>query len=105
VWGLAGALAAATATFAPPCTIYFAAFRLIHRFQEAHWQRVLQSALIPVTTGLIIASGIVMAQAAGITWAAIAVTGAAAVVMLTTRLNPLWLLAAGGALGGLGFLV
>jgi hypothetical protein len=25
--------------------------------------------------------------------------------MLTTRLNPLWLLAAGGALGGLGFLV
>jgi hypothetical protein len=47
-----------------------------------------------VTTGLIIASGIVMAQAAGITWAAIAVTGAAAVVMLTTRLNPL--LALGG---------
>jgi chromate transporter len=105
VWGLAGALAAATATFAPPCAIYFAAFRLMHRFQEAHWQRVLRSALGPVTTGLIIASGIVMAQAAGITWAALAVTGAAAVVMLTTRLNPLWLLAAGGALGGLGFLV
>ena len=38
---------------------------LMHRFQEAHWQRVLRSALIPVTTGLIIASGIVMAQAAG----------------------------------------
>jgi len=105
VWGLAGALAAATATFAPPCAIYFAAFRLIRRFQEAHWQSVLRSALIPVTTGLIIASGIVMAQAAGITWAAIAVTGAAAVFMLTTRLNPLWLLAAGGALGGLGLLV
>ena len=47
----------------------------------------------------------VMAQAAGITWAAIAVTGATAIVMLTTRLNPLWLLAAGGVLGGLGFLV
>ena len=66
VWGLAGALAAATATFAPPCAIYFAAFHLMHRFQEAHWQRVIRSALIPVTTGLIIASGIVMAQAAGI---------------------------------------
>ena len=103
--GLAGALAAATATFAPPCAIYFAAFRLIRRFQEAHWQSVLRSALIPVTTGLIIASGIVMAQAAGITWAAIAVTGAAAAFMLTTHLNPLWLLAAGGLLGGLGFLV
>ena len=105
VWGLAGALAASTATFAPPCAIYFAAYRLMHRFQEAHWQRVLRSALIPVTTGLIIASGVVMAQAAAVTWGALAVTGAAAVVMLMTRLNPLWLLAAGGALGGLGFLV
>ena len=73
-------------------------------FREAHWQRVLRSALIPVTTGLIIASGIVMAQAADVTWGAFAMTGAAAVVMLTTRLNPLWLLAAGGALGGLGLL-
>jgi chromate transporter len=105
VSGLAGALAASTATFAPPCAMYFAAFRLMRRFQEAHWQRVLRSALIPVTTGLIIASGIVMAQAAGITWTAVAVTGAAVVAMLTTRLNPLWLLAAGGALGGLGLLV
>jgi len=77
----------------------------MRRFQEARWQRVLRSALIPVTTGLIIASGIVMAQAAGVTWGTIAVTGAATVVMLTTRLNPLWLLAAGGALGGLDFLV
>jgi chromate transporter len=65
---------------------------------------VLRSALVPVTTGLIIASGIVMAQAADVTWRAIAVTGATAVAMLTTRLNPLWLLTAGGALGGLGFL-
>ena len=105
VWGLAGALAASTATFAPPCAIYFSAFRLMDRFHEAHWQRALRSALIPVTTGLIIAGGIVMAQAADVTWGAFATTGAAAVVMLTTRLNPLWLLAAGGALGGLGFLV
>jgi chromate transporter len=104
VWGLTGALAASTATFAPPCAIYFTAFRLMHSVREAHWQRVLRSALIPVTTGLIIASGIVMAEAAGITWAAIAVTGAAAIVLLTTRLNPIWLLAAGSALGGLGLL-
>ena len=45
-----------------------------------------------------------MAQAAGITWVAVAVTGGAAVIMLTTRLNPLWLLAVGGVLGGFGLL-
>jgi len=32
VSGLAGALAASTATFAPPCAIYFAGFRLMRRF-------------------------------------------------------------------------
>jgi chromate transporter len=75
----------------------------MRRFQEARCQRVLRSALIPATTGLIIASGLVDGSGADITWAAIVVTSAAAIVMLTTRLNPLWLLAAGGVLGGLGF--
>ena len=36
--------------------------------------------------------------------ASAAVTVAAAVLMLRTRINPLWLLCAGGALGGLGLL-
>jgi chromate transporter len=44
----------------------------------------------------------VMAQAAAAGWVAMAVTAAAALAMLTTRINPLWLLAAGGVLGGLG---
>ena len=34
VSGLAGTFAAATATFAPPCAMYFAAFRLMHRFRK-----------------------------------------------------------------------
>ena len=37
-------------------------------------------------------------------WQAAAVTVAAAVLMLATRINPLWLLLAGGVLGGLGWL-
>jgi hypothetical protein len=37
-------------------------------------------------------------------WATLAVTAAAIALMLLTRLNPLWLVAAGGALGGLGVL-
>jgi chromate transporter len=53
---------------------------------------------VPVITGLVIASGIVMARAADADWQA------AAVLMLATRLNPLWLLLAGGVLGGLGVL-
>jgi chromate transporter len=44
------------------------------------------------------------AQAADTGWWTAAVTIAAAVIMLGIRLNPMWLLLAGGALGGLGLL-
>jgi chromate transporter len=37
-------------------------------------------------------------------WRADIVTVAAAAVMLVTRLNPMWMLVIGGALGGLGIL-
>jgi chromate transporter len=60
--------------------------------------------LVPVTMGLVIASGMVMARAADTGWQAAVLTIAAAVITLATRLNPMWLLLAGGALGGLGFL-
>ena len=104
VFGLPGALASATATFAPPCAMYYGAFRLWHRFRAARWQHSVRAGLAPVTIGLIVASGVVMARAADRGWAAASLTIAAAVVMLTTRLNPLWLLVAGGVLGGLGAL-
>jgi chromate transporter len=104
VWGFSGALAGATATFAPPCAIYYAAFRLWNRFRDARWQRSVRAGLAPVTVGLIMASGIVMARAADTGWPAGVPTIAAAVVLLLTRLNPIWLLAAGGLLGGLGAL-
>ncbi len=104
VWGIPGAIASAVATFAPPCTMYYVAYRLWDRFRDAPWQRVVRNGLVPVTTGLVVASGVVMARAADAEWQAAAVTVAAAVLMLRTRLNPFWMLLTAGALGGLGLL-
>ena len=103
VWGLPGAIVSSIATFAPPCATYFGAYRLWSRFREAPWHRVVRNGLVPVTAGLVIAGGIVMARATDTGWRAAAVT-AAAVLMLRTRFNPLWMLLAGGTLGGLGLL-
>src|SRR5882762_1841744 len=64
VWGLPGAIASAFATFGPPCTMYFASYRLWDRFREAPWHRIVRLGLVPVTMGLVIASGMVMARAA-----------------------------------------
>lgn len=104
VWGFPGAVTSAFVTFGPPCLMYFAAYRVWDRFRDAPLQRVVRLGLVPVVMGLVIASGAVMAHAADASWRAVAVTIAAAGIMLATRLNPLWLIFVGGALGGLGLL-
>jgi chromate transporter len=102
VAGIAGGLAGAGATAVPACTLYYCGYRLWNRFRGAAWQRVARASLVPLTCGLIVAGGAVMAQTADRSWVAVAITGAAAALLLTTRLNPLWTLGAAGLLGALG---
>jgi chromate transporter len=104
VGGIPGAVASAIATFGPPCAMYFLAYRLWDRFRDMPWQRMVRRGLAPLTIGLVIAGGFVMARAANAGWASAGITVAAAALMLRTRINPLWILAAGGAVGGLGVL-
>jgi chromate transporter len=87
----------------PPCALAYTAFGFWDRFRDAAWQRRIRRGLAPVTIGLIIAGGYVMART-GSGWASLVVTVAAVGLMLATRINPLWLVASGGALGALGLL-
>jgi chromate transporter len=102
VGGLTGALASAVATCGPSSAVAFVAFRLSHRFRDASWQRIVRRGLVPVTVAIVIASGYVLARAADNGWQAAAITGAAAGLILGTRISPLWILVTAGAIGGLG---
>ena len=104
VGGRAGALACAVATCGPSSAVAFVAFRLSHRFRDASWQRIVRRGLVPVTVGIVIASGYVLARAADNGWQAAAITGAAAGLILGTRISPLWILVTAGAIGGLGLI-
>jgi chromate transporter len=104
VGGIAGAIASAVATFGPPCAMYYLSYRLWDRFRDMPWQRIVRRALAPLTIGLVIASGYVMARAGDVAWPSVAITAAAVAALLRTRLSPLWILIAGGALGALGLL-
>lgn len=104
IGGLPTAIAGGLATFGPSCAVSFTAFRLWDRFRDSAWQRIVRRGLAPVTIGLVIAGGYVMARAGDPGWPNLAVATIAAVLLPTTRINPLWLVAAGGALGGLGLL-
>ena len=103
VGGFPGAIGSALAIFAPPCAMYYVAYRLWDRFRDKPWQTIVRRGLAPLTIGLVISGGVVMAGAADAGWRGIVLTIAAAALMTGTRLNPLWMLAAGGVAGGLGF--
>jgi len=104
VGGLPLAMASACATFVPPCVIAYTVFRWWDRFRDTAWQGLVRRGLTPVTIGLVIAGGYVMARAGDAGWLSLALTAAAAVLLLTTRLNPFWMLGAGAALGAIGAL-
>ena len=104
VGGIPGAIISAFATFGPPCLMYYTSYRLWDRFRDRPWQQMVRRGLAPLTIGLVIAGGYVMAGAADNNWQSAAVTAAAVALMLATRINPLWILLMGGILGGLDLL-
>jgi chromate transporter len=65
-----GGLAGAIAIFVPPSVMYYTAYGLWDRFRDKPWQMIVRRGLAPVTFGLVIAGGIVMARAAGGGWGA-----------------------------------
>ncbi len=70
------------------------------RFRITPWQRIVRRGHAPLTVGLVIGGGYVMARSAAFEWQSVAI--AAAALILGTRLNPLSILTVGGVLGGGG---
>jgi len=101
--GLAGALVATLAMCGPTCVLTFYVSRIFDRFKDAEWRIVTQAGLVPVSVGLFAAGVFVIARAADHTLVAAAITLATAAVAYFMRVNPLWMFAAAGALGYLGF--
>jgi chromate transporter len=103
VAGVAGALAATLSMCVPTAVLAYWVSRLLTRSSHARWPAVIQAALVPLSIGLMGASGLVLALTSDRTWPAGLVTAAVGVLAFATRLNPLWLLLAGGVLGFAGF--
>jgi chromate transporter len=104
VAGLAGALAATGALIAPCAVLTWIAAGVWHRFRDRPWRLVVQAGLMPVTAGLVVAAAIVLSMATAVSLGHAILTAVGAALLVTTRLHPLWLLAAGAALGAAGIL-
>ena len=104
VAGVAGALVATLSMCVPTAMLAYYVSRLLKRSSDARWPALIQAALVPLSIGLMGASGFILARTSDRTMAAALVTAGAAVLASVTRLNPLWMLLAGGCLGFAGLI-
>jgi chromate transporter len=102
VAGIVGALIATVGMCGPTTVLAYYVSRFMARSKHATWPALLQAALVPLSIGLMSASGLILVETSDRSWLAVLVTAVAAVVAFATRLNPLWLLVAGGFLGFAG---
>ena len=102
VAGVAGALAATLAMCGPTAILAYYVSGLLQRSSHSRWPAIIQGALVPLSIGLMAASCLILARTADQSWMAVLITVIAAALAFATRLNPIWMLAAGGILGFAG---
>jgi chromate transporter len=101
VAGLTGALVALAAMCGPAAVLAWFVSDLWDRFKDSPWRLAIQRAIAPIVVAMILSGGVVLATPdATIDWRLWLIAGATAVGILATKVNPLWFLVAGGAIGG-----
>ena len=103
VMGVAGAVVTTGAICGPSCVFAFWVGRVWDRFKDAPWRIIVQRALLPVSIGMIASTAFLIVQSADKSWGAAAITAATAATTYFTRVSPLWLFAAAGIVGVLGW--
>jgi chromate transporter len=102
VAGIFGALAATLAMCGPTAILAYYVSALLRRSSRSRWPTIIQAALVPLSIGLMGASALILALTSDQSWIAALLTIVAASLAFATKLNPFWILAAGGLLGFAG---
>ena len=98
--GPLGAVVALLAACAPAGLLSWWIAGLWERFKESPWRIAIQRAIAPLVVGLTLSGGYVLCTPSTTPdWRLWAIAGATIAASLMTRVNPLWILAGGGALG------
>ncbi len=106
VAGAAGALATLVGTLLPSTLLVLAISRWAAQRRDSRGVRAFTTGMAPLTLGLLLATGWVLAEpfvrVPAQRWGALALIVVTAATMLRTKLSPMWLVALGAAVGALG---
>jgi chromate transporter len=107
VAGPLGALATLSGILLPSTVLSLAATRWGSRRRETRGVRAFTAGLTPITLGLLLATGWVLAQpylsVPAHRWGTLGLIAITLLVMLRTRLSPMWLMGLGALAGVLGW--
>jgi chromate transporter len=107
VAGLQGALASMAGIMLPSTVLTLTATRWARANRDHAAVRAFSAGMMPLTLGLIIATGWLLAlpflREDAHRWGTLALIAATVLLTLKTRLGLVWMVAAGGVLGALGF--
>ncbi|MBV9825019.1 MAG: chromate transporter [Alphaproteobacteria bacterium] len=99
VAGVAGALTATLALYAPGAILVFAVSRVWYRWRGSRWHSAVERGLAPIAAGLFLSGGLALLRAEPAGWPVWAAAALTTVVLLRwPKLNPLLLLLAGALL-------
>jgi chromate transporter len=101
--GLAGVLATLAGSLLPSTTLALAASRYGQRHRESRAMRAFAAGMAPLTLGLLLATGWVLSAPVRDCWGALLLLPFTALMLLKTRISPIWLVAVGALVGALGW--
>jgi chromate transporter len=102
--GFPGALVGAAAMLVPGAAVMYVGTLGWERFRTSPWRGAVEKGLAPISMGLLLAAGVIIVRAADHGWRAVLVTAVTTVLLATTRVNPLLVMAGAALLGWLGLL-
>ena len=99
VGGAALGVAALAAFCLPSSVIAWLVIRADLKAAGTRWLRAVKDGLAPVTVGLVLASGFILATGSATHWTSYAIAMLSVVLASTTQIHPLWLIAGGAIVG------
>jgi len=101
-WAMLCAYGAEAAILLPSTLLMVMACLSWKRLEHSPWRVAFERGLGPITLGILFAVGLKILRTADTNWAGVVVSVLVCVLMLRTRISPLWFMAVAGVLGGLG---
>ena len=103
-WALLSAYGAEIAILLPSTLLMVVACLSWNRLRDSPWRLAFERGLGPITLGILFAVGVKILQTADTNAAGVVVSLLVCVLMLRTRISPLWFIAVAGGLGAFGLI-